>query len=73
MEIVVGVIGVVAAIAVVAWFLLGRGPADEEGVERADGTADRTAEQGHFGPAAAGAEPQVGPSNRTTGTEPPTA
>lgn len=71
MEIVVGVIAVVLVVAVVAWFIVGKAPYDEEGVERADGSVERTVEQGHFGPAAAGAEPQGGPTDRTTGTPPP--
>jgi hypothetical protein len=70
-EILVGAIAVVLVVAVVAWFVVAKAPSDEADVERADGSIGRTVEQGHFGPAGAGAEPQVGPANRTTDTPPP--
>ena len=57
----IGGIGVVIAIAVVLWFFLVHGPADESEVERPDEVPRPPAHRGHTSPAGPDAEEQVPP------------
>lgn len=61
MAITIGILGIVAVLAALAWFAFGHGPFDEEGVERPDGDepTGRDTAKGHFAPGGPGAERQV--------------